>query len=126
MFDAECATCNRALMFMASRLPRDCELSFVRAGSQCAEALLADRPHKRERDSLVYLDDTELLQGGAAVLRALSLIPRWRIVGKVLELLPDSFVESAYDNFAANRYRWNRGPNACPAPSAQLAERLFH
>lgn len=125
LFDGECATCNRALNFIAMRLPMSLELSFVPLDSELSKSLLAGRPHNPGRDSLVYLDGVELLQGAAAVKRVLSLIPRWRVVGQLLELLPESWTESAYDVFAANRYRWNGQLAVCELPDAQLAARLI-
>ncbi|MDP2013082.1 MAG: DUF393 domain-containing protein [Actinomycetota bacterium] len=124
LFDGDCATCHRALNFIALRLPTALELSFVPLDSDLAKSLLSGRPHNPHRDSLVYLDAAELLQGAAAVKRVLSLIPRWRVVGKLLEVLPDALTESAYDVFAANRYRWNRRLAVCELPDARLAARL--
>ncbi len=124
LFDGECATCSRALSFIAPRLPSDVDMSFVALNSPLGEALLADRTRLHQRDSLVYLDEAELLQGAAAVERVLSYIPRWSMAGRLLALLPDALTESAYDLFAANRYRLNTRITACQAPSAALASRL--
>ena len=125
LFDGQCATCNRALTFIAPRLPGDFDLSFVALESPLAASLLAQRPLDHDRDSLVYLDDAELLQGAAAVKRVLSYLPRWRVVGRMLEALPDSWTESAYDVFAEQRSRWNTRFTLCEVPSAQLAARLL-
>ncbi len=124
LFDGDCATCNRALNFIAPRLPKNLALSFVPLESALASALLSDSAHDLDRDAIVYLDDAELLQGAAAIERVLSFIPRWRVVGQLLAVLPDVLAELAYDVFAANRYRWNRQLRTCDVPSAQLAARL--
>ena len=125
LFDGDCATCNRALGFVSRRLPDDVELSFVALDSSLAQLLLEGRPREQGRDSLVYLDDAELLQGAAAVTRILSFLPRWKEAGRMLQALPSTWTESGYDLFARNRYRLNRRMSRCEVPSAQLAARLI-
>ncbi len=123
-FDDDCATCNRALAFLAVRLPNELELAFVPINSNLARSLLADRPRGLERDALVYLDDVEFLQGAGAIKRVLSFVPRWRVAGRLLDVLPDGATEFAYDVFAKNRHRLNGHLKSCELPSARLAARL--
>ncbi|MDO8733158.1 MAG: DUF393 domain-containing protein [Actinomycetota bacterium] len=124
LFDGDCLTCNRVLTFIAARLPHEIELAFVPLESTLTTELLVFHPKLRERDAVIYLDDYALLHGAAAVERVLSFIPRWRIAGQVLAVLPNALAESAYDVFASNRYRWNKRLTACEIPSAQLSARL--
>ena len=124
LFDGDCAMCNRALSFIAPRIPREVDLSFAPINSVLGKTLLAGRARVQQRDALVYLDVDELLQGAAAVQRVLSFMPGWRIAARVLAVLPDVLTESAYDLVAAHRYRLNRRLTACDLPSAALAARL--
>ena len=124
LFDGECATCNRALSFIARHLPDGVELSFVPLRTPLAEAMLAGTHCDRSRDALVYLDERELLQGAAAVKRILALMPRWRVLGRLLDAMPDSITESAYDLIAANRHRFSSNRKDCPVPGPRLAARL--
>lgn len=125
-FDGECATCNRSLTFLAARLPRDTELAFVALDSPLATALLAGKTAITVRDAVIYMDDCEVLQGAAALERVLSFIPRWRVLGQLLAVLPDALTEAAYDAFASQRHRWNQRLKVCEIPSAQLQARLLN
>ncbi len=123
-FDGDCVTCNRALGFVAERLPEELEMSFIPLESELAESLLCGHDPIRIRDALIYLDEVELLQGAAAVKKVLSFMPRWRQVGKALDVLPDALVENAYDAFAAKRYLLNKRLTVCEIPSKKLTARL--
>jgi len=124
-FDGACATCNRSLTFLAARLQRDTEFAFVALESPLAEAMLSGQAGITGRDAVIYMDDSEVLQGAAAIERALSFIPRWRVLGQLLALLPDAVTEAAYDAFASQRHRWNQRLKVCEIPSAQLQARLL-
>jgi predicted DCC family thiol-disulfide oxidoreductase YuxK len=93
--------------------------------SPLAIILLGEHQKVSERDALIYWDEDSLLQGAAAVERVLSLMPRWRVLGSLLALLPERFTEASYDLFASNRYRWNERLTECKIPDPQMAERLL-
>jgi predicted DCC family thiol-disulfide oxidoreductase YuxK len=59
-------------------------------------------------------------EGAAAFSAVLQVDPRWRALGKVLDLFPLSLLAAAaYELIARNRYRLPGGTPACKMPAGQ-------
>jgi len=120
LYDGACASCNRALRLLDARLPASTPLVFMPLSSPRARLLLQETPGVQDRDALVLVGDAGVTQGAAAVRELLRLLPRWRWLGSLLEVMPDVVTEGAYDLFAANRHRWNRHLTNCELGSSRM------
>ena len=125
LFDGTCAFCERSVIFIANRDPRD-YFRFGASQSPAAAALLAPFGLTREtarsiiliEDGQVYLRSTASLRIGARLTFPWSLA-RFALV------IPVGVRDAAYRVIAAIRHRVAGRSNACDVPPPAIRQRMI-
>jgi len=121
-FDGTCGFCNRAVTFLFER-DRLHALRFAPLQGVAAAAYLS--PEERLRlDSLVFIQGERRSQRSTAALLALAAVGGpWRLVARVLLLVPRPPRDLIYDLVARHRYRIFGKSATCRLPTP--AERAY-
>lgn len=123
LFDGTCVFCSAFARFIARRDSAR-HFRFVTAHSPTGQALYV----AHGLDPVAMTTNIVITHGTPHIrLRALTAAMRrlgwpWRVIC-VLDLIPRSLADPAYDWIARNRYRLGR--RECPLPSAELKARLI-
>lgn len=125
LFDGVCKLCNGWAKFL---IRHDQQQLFRLASVQSAEgqAILQYFGLPLDHfDTMVYVEDGQLLVRSSAVLRILALLPApWRWLAW-LRLCPAPLRDWCYDRIALNRYRLFGRYDSCLIPSADHAKRFL-
>lgn len=126
-YDGGCGLCHRAVRFA---LAHDGDGSRFRFASLDSAALRRRVPPAARAglpDSIVALTpDGTLLVRSAAVIHMLERVGGpWRLLGRLLTLVPRWVRDAAYDGIARVRHRLFRRPDdACPVTPPELRARF--
>jgi predicted DCC family thiol-disulfide oxidoreductase YuxK len=125
LFDGVCNLCNRAVQFV---IPRDPEgrIQFAPLQSAPGKALLTRHGlDPGALDSVVLVEDGNVYQKSAAVIRVSELLGwPYRVAG-VGRLLPSPVLDRLYDIVAANRYDVFGRKDQCMIPSDDVSDRFL-
>ncbi|WP_422037713.1 thiol-disulfide oxidoreductase DCC family protein [Roseibium sp.] len=123
VFDADCIFCSGFARFMAKH-DRKAGFRFVSARSGLGRSLY--EKHGLDPDAL---ETNIVIFNGRAYTKMASFAASMKSLGRpwsflaVVNLLPDSLANWAYDRIARNRYAF--GKRSCPLPSSELKDRLI-
>lgn len=126
-YDGGCGLCHRAVRFA---LAHDADGSRFRFASLDSEGFRRRVPEGRRvglPDSIVALTpEGTLLVRSAAVLHVLARVGGpWRLVGRLLALVPRGIRDAVYDGVARVRHRiFTRPADACPVTPPELRARF--
>lgn len=113
LFDGVCNLCNGAVQFL---LKRDINEQFLFASLQSDAAkniLLQYNVKKIKMDSIVFIEDDQVYQKSAAVLKICSYLNwPWTMIS-LAGILPLSFRDKTYDLIAKHRYNWFGRKDTC-------------
>ncbi len=126
-YDGGCGLCHRAVRFA---IAHDADGSRFRFASLQSEGFRRRVPAAARAglpDSIVTLTpDGTLLVRSAAVIHVLERVGGgWKVVGRLLRLVPRSVRDAGYDTVARVRYVLFRRPaEACPVTPPELRARF--
>ena len=126
-YDGGCGLCHRAVRFA---IAHDADGSRFRFASLDSEGFRRRVPAASRAglpDSIVALTpDGTLLLRSAAVMHVLERVGGgWKVVGRLLRLVPRRVGDAGYDMVARIRYRLFRRPtDTCPVTPPQLRTRF--
>lgn len=127
-YDGGCGLCHRTVLFLLRRDPEGSRFRFAPLGGGTFLDRV-DGPHRAGLpDSVVVLPEAGgLLVKGAALLHLLRRLGGgWRLLGRLLALLPPGLLDWGYDRVAAVRRRLFRPPEgACPRLPPHLRDRFL-
>ena len=123
-YDGVCGLCHKAVAFV---LKND-RVGIVRfaplQGATASRRLPSDLSD--QRDSMVFLMDGHPYLRSSAVVAMLSVLPGvWKVLGRLLWLVPRPIRDLGYRLVAASRYRFFGRYEACRLPSTEERERLM-
>ncbi|HYB99086.1 MAG TPA: DCC1-like thiol-disulfide oxidoreductase family protein [Candidatus Limnocylindrales bacterium] len=126
-YDGTCALCHGATRFLLSEDREPARFRLAPLGSEAFQQRLRREQREELPDSVVVgtAAGHVLTQSRATAYILDRIGGLWRILAYVLELLPDSLTDSAYEIVARNRYRWfGRKSQACPILAGPLRARF--
>ncbi len=125
LYDGLCGVCNNAVQWVIQRDHAD-RFRFAPQQSALAAQILSrsgiDREAMLKNNSVYMVLDTGsehervLTQSDVTVSLLLLLGGRWRVLGRILRVVPRFARNIAYRMFARNRYRLTGQYEVCPAP----------
>lgn len=125
LFDGICNFCNGAVNFVIDRDATK-RYKFVSLQSDLGQAILIHfNRNTRDFDTLLVLQQGQLLQKSAAILAiAKGMDGAWKWL-KYFGLLPNSLLDVGYNLIAQNRYRLFGKSDACRMPTPEMKERFL-
>lgn len=131
LYDGECGLCNAVMRFML-RHDRRGVLMFAPLQGATAQAFLRSRGMNTEDfDSIVFIEDIGRADSGhrlrtAGVLRALEEMGGgWRILARMLGVVPVAWGDGFYRVVARTRYRLFGRYTPTPLPNPEWARRVL-
>lgn len=122
LYDEDCGVCVASVAWLARRVaPRYLRLLPLSAGP--ADPIVGAAVEGRDLAAALHIvaPDGRVFAGAAAVLAAGRLVPRWRLLARVLDhRIGRALLEPAYRWVAANRRGIGRRlglPASCPMPT---------
>jgi predicted DCC family thiol-disulfide oxidoreductase YuxK len=123
LYDEDCGLCVATAAWLGRRVaPRDLRLLALAAGP--ADPTVGAAVAGRDLAAALHVvaSDGRVFAGARAVLAALRLVPRWRLLAGAFDhRLGHAVLEPLYRWIAANRQRIGRRlglPASCPMPTA--------
>jgi len=130
LYDGVCALCNGVVQFLLNRDGRGV-LRFAPLQSSLGRETLGRFHPQSVPDGVVLVADAltareRIYYRSDAVAAALEMLPSpWRLVGRVLRLVPRSLREFGYGVVARIRYRLFGRYDVCPLPPPGMRDRLL-
>ncbi len=131
LYDGVCGLCNRVVQLLL-RLDRDGQFRFAPLETPLALEVLQRFPVAPDEPEGVILITNALTRGEAiyrrfdAVGEALRLMHGpYRVLGRLLRLVPRFLREGSYGLIARNRYRLFGRHETCPVPSPEQRARIL-
>jgi predicted DCC family thiol-disulfide oxidoreductase YuxK len=125
LFDGVCTLCNSAVQFI---IPRDPEghIRFAPLQSAPGKALLSGHGlDPGALDSVVLIEDGNVYQKSAAVIRVAELLGWPYRAARIGRLLPPAVLDQLYDIVAASRYDIFGRKDQCMVPSDDVSDRFL-
>jgi predicted DCC family thiol-disulfide oxidoreductase YuxK len=123
-FDGVCNLCNGAVRFII-RHDKKGFFRFASLQSEAAQRMLPEYGDLKKFDSVILLENGQLFQKSAAVLKVLNHLPWYWKWTQVFWIIPKSIRDVVYDGIANNRYRWFGKRDTCMIPTLELAARFL-
>ena len=126
-YDGDCGVCHWMVSFVARHDRSGEAFRFAPLGGEVFERSIPEAARRDLPDTVVVQTSKgEMLlrsQGALYILRRLG--PGWRVLGRLLTLVPRPIRDFFYDRFAATRYRLVKRPDGtCPLMPPELRARF--
>ena len=119
LFDGVCNLCNGFVQFIIKE-DHQSVFKFASLQSNYAAKKLSESNFERSNiDSVILINEREMLFKSDAALAILKELPRFSWL-YFLRFLPVSLRDWVYDIIAANRYKWFGKGQKCMIPSPEL------
>lgn len=124
IFDGECGFCNRTVMFLAKNDTNNC-FKFVSNHSDFGIELLENHKIKgMEKSTIILIDKENIYTKSMAIKKILLKIPKYRIIGLLLFLIPKKVSDWFYD-FISNRRKGIVKNNDCEIPTPEIRKKFI-
>ena len=126
-YDGGCGLCHRAVRFAIAHDADGSRFRFAALDSEGFRRRVPAAARAGLPDSIVALTpDGTLLVRSAAVMHVLERVGGgWKVVGRLLRLVPRRVRDAGYDTVAGIRYRLFRRPtDTCPVMPPELRARF--
>ena len=126
-YDGHCGLCHRTVKFVLKRDRSGKRFRFAPLqGSTFQERVPAERRPGLPESMVVLTGEGALLVRSRAVFYILGQVGGgWRILGRVLGVIPRALADAAYDRIAGSRYRvFGRREELCPVTDPTLRARF--
>jgi len=122
-YDGECGLCQRSVRFL-SRRDRRGRLHFAPLQGETAAGIVPEEVRASMSTVAFHRADGALFYRSAGVLEALAQTGSgWRLLAKLLRLVPARLRDRVYDWIARNRAKLPGG--GCPLPSPEQREQML-
>ena len=126
-YDGTCGLCHRTVRFAIAHDRDGRHFRFAPLGGEAFSRLVPEAQRTGLPDSMVVLTP-----GGALLVRSVGVIHileriggPWRLLGRLLALVPQGILDLGYDGIARVRHRLFRRPtDACPVTTPELRGRF--
>ena len=117
LIDGDCALCVGLVEWLGKRIPveklNSNHIMFVPGESDWGTELLHEA-HVTGFDSVVVLNNGEVLQEGDAVLALAEVLPkRWKVMAALGKIVPRPWRNAVYRQVAKNRISWFGRKEVC-------------
>ena len=126
-YDGTCGLCHRAVRFAITRDADGSRFRFASLDSEGFRRRVPTTARGGLPDSIVAIPpDGALLVRSAAVIHILERVGGpWKLLGRLLRLVPSPLRDAGYDGVARVRHRLFRRPDdACPVTPPELRARF--
>jgi len=126
-YDGACGLCHRTVRFAIARDRNGSRFRFSALGSEAFRRLVPETLRRGLPDSIVVLTPGgAVLARSAAVIHILERIGGpWRMMGRVLALVPQGIRNLGYDGIARVRHQlFERPTDTCPVTAPELRARF--
>lgn len=131
LYDGVCALCNGTVRFVLARDTAR-RIRFAPLQGETARGFLRKWGKTPDVLDTFYLvrhaaaeGESVSERGQAALLLFEEIGGAWRLLGRILRVLPVRLMDFLYDFIARRRYRWFGKYDACPVPSAKDRDRFL-
>ncbi len=127
-YDGECGLCHRTVCFLLARDSAGERFAYAPLAGSTFAAQVDSSVRRNLPDSIVVrtAEGRLLLRASAALYLLEKLGGPWHIVGRVLSVVPRSWLDRVYDGVARVRRRlFARPPGACPIVPEELRRRFL-
>lgn len=114
-FDGDCLVCNRFVQILL-KIDRNNRFLFSALQSDFAKNSLPAIP--KNIDSIVYMSPNGSFIKSEAILNICKTLGFPYSIVYSLKILPKTWLDTAYDYFAKNRYKWFGTSTSCIVPTA--------
>ncbi|MBI3405448.1 MAG: DUF393 domain-containing protein [Acidobacteria bacterium] len=126
-FDGHCGLCHHTVRFAARKDKEGRLFRFAPLGGETFRALAAGHLQEAVPDSVVLLKaNGEIFLRSSAVARTLmELGGGWKLLGRLLQIVPRPLRDWGYDLIARHRHRLvAQATESCPLPSPEFRDRF--
>lgn len=127
LYDSDCLFCSRAVTFLLRH--SDSGLKFTSINGEIGESwlrLLGEEARGPLLRTIFVIEETEILQRSDAVLAlARHMKWPWRLLARLVQIIPLGLRDHAYDFVARNRYRFQRPRTSCQRPGQASGNRII-
>ena len=126
LFDGVCNLCNGAIQFIIKRDKEDI-FRFAALQSEVGQKLVAERVIDTSKvDSIILIEPgIAYYTKSEAALKIGCELKGYRIISKILLLIPSSLSNIVYDLIAKNRYTWYGKKDDCMIPTPELKAKFL-
>ena len=114
-YDGICGLCNWSVRTLI-KIDRKKRLRYASLQSEFAEKSLKDKLLEINGETIIYLEDNEMMIKSAAIVRILNRIGGVYRMVNIFLVIPQPWRDAAYDWISRNRYRWFGRYETCPLP----------
>ena len=124
IFDGDCGFCNRTIMFFAKNDVNNC-FKFISNNSDFGKGLLQKiQILGLEQSTIVLIENDNTFTRSSAIWRILLKIPKYRMLGFSLLLIPKKVSDWFYD-FISNRRKRIVNNNDCEIPTLEMRKKFI-
>lgn len=126
-YDGHCGLCHRAVKFVLTHDRCGSAFRFAPLQGETVQSRVPAERRANLPDTFVVLtrDGTLLMRSNASLYILKRLGGRWKILAKILGVIPRSLRDLVYDSVARIRYRlFGRRDNLCPVVPPDLQARF--
>lgn len=123
IFDGDCGFCNHTMIFIAINDTKN-QFKLVSNQSKLGLKVLENfnvNPSKAN-ETVLLIDSQCLYEKSEAFIKILLVLPKYRIIGKILKLIPKNISDYFYS--IISYYRKKIIKNSCAVPSKNIREKF--
>ena len=126
LFDGVCNLCNSSVQFVIKR-DIDDVFRFAALQSKTGQKFISERGIDTSTVDSIILIETGIAYyvKSEAALQIGQNLKGYRIISKVLNLIPSSLKNIVYDFVARNRYKWYGKREECMVPTPELRAKFL-
>ena len=122
-YDGDCGVCNNFVLFVLKRNKED--FLFAPLESELFQIVSRQNDVPNNLDSIVLFDGQQMWIYSDAIAHILqSFNFLFKVIGKIILILPKFISFNAYKFFAKNRHRFKK--KMCPMPSRELKLKMIY
>jgi predicted DCC family thiol-disulfide oxidoreductase YuxK len=124
LFDGVCNLCNGFVNFLIDR-DTNKQFKFASLQSSFGESiLLKNNLPTDDYQSVIVLENEELLTKSSAIFKVIERLPEWRWL-RIFKVLPNFILDGIYGLIARSRYHIFGKRDSCRLPTPELRERFL-
>lgn len=128
LYDGTCGFCARSVQFLLSREPANATLRFAPLEGRTGRDVQRRFPALARVNSVVWYDpgtNAVLVRSDAAIAALRTLGPIWRVLARLVVLVPRPVRNAGYDAVARIRHRLAGRGTDCLVPTAAQRARFL-
>ncbi len=126
LFDGVCNLCNGFVQFVIKRDKKDI-FRYASLQSEIGQQLISERNIDTDKmDSVIFIEPgVAYYTKSEAALKIGQHLKGYRVISKLLNLIPSGLRDIVYDLIARNRYKWFGQKETCMIPTPELQAKFL-